>query len=161
MFRRPMKLRNNHLYYFIMLATLLLPACENKTVYHSFLPVPNEGWNKNDTLVFTFPVYDTIVPLNFSIETRNTEKYPFTNLFLIISSSRQRNPFVTLDTLECTLANEKGRWKGTGIGGIYQNTYPYRILSLPSPDTLTIRINHAMSTPLLKGIKDIGLYVHR
>lgn len=156
-----MKSRNNYIYLFLMLATFLLPACENKTVYHSFLPISTEGWDKHDTLVFTFPVTDTISPLSLSIETRNTENYPFTNLFLFVNIGKKDGYTVTADTMEYMLARKNGRWTGTGIGGIYQNAYPYKTISLPHPDTLVVRICHGMSQSSFKGITDIGLHVEQ
>lgn len=153
--------KNNHLF-ILMLAVIILSACDNKKIYHSFSSIPLDGWGKSDTLTFTVPVNDTVMPIHISIETRNSEYYPYTNLFLFVNISRKGSDFSTTDTIEYTLANKKGRWTGTGIGAIYQNSFSYKeIPPLLHSDTLIFRINHGMTDALLQGINDIGIRLER
>lgn len=37
------------------LPIIILAACQNNIIYHSYTPVPLDGWNKSDTLVYTLP----------------------------------------------------------------------------------------------------------
>ena len=37
------------------LPILILAACQNNIIYHSYAPVPLDGWDKSDTLVYTLP----------------------------------------------------------------------------------------------------------
>lgn len=143
--------KNNYLFLLLMPAVLMLSACNGKTVYHTYQPVSREGWSKSDTLVFAVPVKDTLVPLRLSVEVRHREGYPYTNLFLFING----------DTVECTLADGKGNWEGTGISAIYQNKFPYRTISIQQPDTIFFRVSQGMTDPLLQGIQDIGICVER
>lgn len=146
-----MFLKNNYLFLLLMPIVLSLSACEGKTLYHTYQPIPAEGWNKNDTLFFTVPVQDTVTPLHLSVEVRHKDRYPYTNLFLFIND----------DTIECTLADKNGNWEGTGISAIYQNKFPYRSIRLQHPDTVVLRISQGMTDPLLQGIQDIGICVER
>lgn len=38
------------------LPILILAACQNNIIYHSYAPVPLDGWDKSDTLVYTCPI---------------------------------------------------------------------------------------------------------
>ena len=37
------------------LPILILAACQNNIIYHSYAPVPLDGWDKSDTLGYTLP----------------------------------------------------------------------------------------------------------
>ncbi len=146
--------KNNHSFLLLMpivTIILLLSACDGRTVYHTYLPIPLEGWNKTDTLVFTVPIQDTVSTFHLSVEVRHREEYPYTNLFLFINN----------DTVEYTLADKKGNWKGIGISAIYQNKFPYRTIRIQHPDTIVFRISQGMADPLLHGIQDIGICMER
>ena len=49
------------------LPILILAACQNNIIYHSYAPVPLDGWDKSDTLVYTLP--NSIPAGNYEAET--------------------------------------------------------------------------------------------
>ena len=136
-----------------MLVIALLSACQNRIIYHTHYPIPTNGWNKEDTLLFAIPItQDTATLLYLTVETRNTHNYPYTNLFLAINE----------DTIECILANKKGEWTGKGISSLYQNQFPYKkAIQVAHPDTLFLSIRHIMGDSLLQGIQNVGIRLER
>ena len=149
----PMRKSKIKLHILFGMLAIMLSACQNRTICHTYRTIHANGWNRQDSLLFPIPViHDTATPLHLTVEIRNTSKYPYTNLFLTING----------DTMECILANGKGEWTGKGISTLYQNQFPYeKSLQIAHPDTLMLNIRHIMSDSLLQGIQDIGIRLER
>ena len=64
------------------LPILILAACQNNIIYHSYAPVPLDGWDKSDTLVYTLP--NSIPAGNYEAEIgiRYQESYPYRDICL-------------------------------------------------------------------------------
>ena len=66
------------------------------------------------------------------------------------------------DTLECILADEKGKWLGTGIGDIYDNQIPFKKNVLfPKKGKYKFEIEQGMRTDIVPLIMDIGLRIEK
>jgi len=59
------------------------------------------------------------------INVRNAESYPFRNLFLFLHTTYPKGTKTT-DTIECILADEKGKWLGSGMGDLYDNSIIFK-----------------------------------
>ena len=122
------------------------------------------GWTKKDTLVFTLPSTLKTGQYNMDIGVRHTSQYKYRDLWLYIQ-------FNTTDSLNHSqaerahlfLAEEDGKWNGTGISGNYQCliSYPHTILITPNDSVNEIRIVHAMIDNPIKEIKDIGIRLQK
>ena len=71
------------------LPILILAACQNNIIYHSYAPVPLDGWDKSDTLVYTLP--NSIPAGNYEAEIgiRYQESYPYRDIWLEVSQNRK------------------------------------------------------------------------
>ncbi len=49
-------------------------------IFNTYLPINDDGWNKNDTIIFDLPLVDAGADLDVSISVRYTNKYPYQNL---------------------------------------------------------------------------------
>ncbi|MEG1546065.1 MAG: gliding motility lipoprotein GldH [Bacteroidaceae bacterium] len=145
----------------ILLATLLLTACHSNTVHHSFQSINKDGWSKSDTLSFSVILPDSTSMYKVKIEIRNDYNYPYRNLYLFVSNNLSNIAHFTTDTIEYKLANNNGKWIGTGWGTVYQSSYsiPY-ILSTPQGGH-TFKINHGMTDDLLQGISNVGICIEK
>jgi len=66
------------------------------------------------------------------------------------------------DTLECVLADEKGKWLGTGLGDIYDNQIPFkRNVRFPMAGTYRFEIEQGMRTETVPLIMDVGLRIEK
>lgn len=145
-----------------LLMVFMLSACNHQTVYHSYQHIPDEGWRKSDTLFFTLPLTDTITgTYKLFVEIRNRNDFPYTDLYLFISHSTTDSCLFLTDTLKCTLANEEGKWKGTGLGSLYQTGFPYKSLPIHRNGNYTFKITQGMKDALLPGINDIGIRIEK
>lgn len=104
----------------------LLGACSNNVVYSQYERFDeNKGWAKNYQPTFSFDNKDTLQLYDVFINVRNAESYPFRNLFMFLHTTDPKG-VKTTDTIECILADEKGKWLGSGLGDLYDNSIIYK-----------------------------------
>lgn len=144
-----------------LLAAWITAACDSRAVYHSYLPIPQKGWNKQDTLFFQVPLQDSLTVLHLTAGVRNESNYPYQNLYLFISHNLEDSTQWETDTLEFRLTDKEGRWKGTGWGSLYQSTLPMKDAGLRRAGNYTIKVVHGMKDETLKGISDVGIKIDK
>lgn len=133
--------------------TLCLAACQNHTIYHLYQPVQPSGWDKEDTICYTYPSTESSAPLQMEIGIRHKDSYSYRDIWLSIVQQEQ------VDTVHLYLANENGNWKGNGIGEIRLYAEELPIPITPKDSIHTIQITHIMEEDTLKGIHDIGIRI--
>lgn len=138
-----------------------LVACDKQTVYHSFRSIPAEGWQRKDTLSFNVEVPDSFTYYKLSVGIRNRIDYPYQNLNLSISYNTPDSIPLPTDTLQLTLADKEGKWKGTGWGSLYQSEFPAGSIRVKSPGTYHFKISYTLPDSVLCGINDIGIKLTR
>ena len=145
------------------LPILILAACRNNIIYHSYAPVPLDGWDKSDTLVYTLP--NSIPAGNYEAEIgiRYQESYPYRDIWLEVSHNTKDTLTYVTDTLQLFLVDEAGNKTGNGLCGLYQCDLPYKA-SIPirtEGSARTFRIVHIMTDNPLTGISDIGIRLRK
>ena len=101
-----------------------LGACDKQTVYHAFQSIPQEGWKRQDTLLFNVAVPDSQTYYKLIVEIRNRSTYPYQNINLSVCYDSPELKKLQTDTLTAVLADKEGIWKGDGWGGLYQSAFP-------------------------------------
>ncbi len=145
----------------LFLLPMLFIGCKYKGIYERSFDIPQGEWGKNQIIRFDIPVTDTINGHNIFIEVRNTNDYPYSNLFLFITTYSP-NGANKSDTVEIPLADEKGKWLGRGLGGILSNEMNFqRNVRFPVSGNFRIEIVQGMRDEVLKGIMDVGIRVER
>jgi gliding motility-associated lipoprotein GldH len=127
-------------------------------VYNRYQSINRKEWEKEEEYFFTFDIIDATAAYDLSIDIRNTNFYPYRNLWLFV---REEQPFGAFhrDTMECLLADEYGRWYGKGIS-LFESSFPLRTRHyFPRPGRYTLGVRHGMRTGKLTGIQDIGLRI--
>ncbi|MBP1615458.1 MAG: gldH [Bacteroidetes bacterium] len=155
--RNPIK--NN--IYIIIAFSLFFASCDNKTVYHSFLHIPETGWQKKDTLSFNIEIKDSMTYVHLSAELRNRSDYPYQNVYLSISYNLQDSTTWKTDTLELSLADNGGKWLGRGWGNLYQTSFPIGNVLVVHPGKYSVRVSHEMKDNSLAGINDVGIRIEK
>lgn len=143
----------------ILLAIVLLTGCRPSDTYHHFKHLPQEGWNKKDTIVFTLPQQKDNSSGNVNIEIRHSGKYPYQSIWLIIAHNEIDSCIFQTDTIECNLIDSKGHFDGNGINDLYQKSFPCSFVSLRKNTAPTFKISHYMKDKNLPGITDIGIRI--
>ena len=149
--------------FFASLLSLLLIACGHSGINADTVAINSEGWQVKDPAIFELPRLDSLATYNAFITVRNNNKYPFSNLFLIVSLQHPYGKTV-VDTLEYKMARPDGSWLGTGIGSVKENKLFFKEnLAFNEAGNYTLHISHAVrnngesqGVRKLEGITDIG-----
>jgi len=151
----------------VFLILLLIVSCDSNSVFSSYESLDSK-WEGRTSVDFTFQAPDTIQPYNLFINVRNNEKYPFSNLFLIVNMEFPNGNAVT-DTLEYQMTKPDGSWLGEGFTSLKENKLWYKEnVIFPVSGEYEIRIEHAMringkvdGVKILEGVKDVGVKIEK
>ena len=144
-----------------MLISLFALACTTNDVYFQYRSVNSKGWNKDSLYTFDIPINDTTATYNVFVNVRNRGEYPYQNLWLFLSKT---NPdrILTKDSIECYLADQRGKWLGYGIGSIMEMPVIYKQnIRFKTIGTYHYKIVQGMRDSILIGINDIGMRVEK
>ena len=145
----------------ILIVTLCFISCDSKRVFEEYKPVESKGWHKDSAMVFTIDLQNIYSSYDMYLNVRNRGTYPNRNIWLSISTHFPDGRLRT-DTVEILLADPSGRWKGSGIGDLFDNQILYRKdMKFPVRGDYQFVIKHAMRPVRLKGIQDIGMRLER
>jgi gliding motility-associated lipoprotein GldH len=153
-------MKNRSVYYFILLLTLFF-ACTRNAIFDTTKKIDDGVWKSSDIVKFSVPVTDTLQPCNFYINIRNSTEYPFSNLYLFIKTFYP-NGKISIDTVECYLADTEGKWLGNRSGGrvdnriLFRKSFRFRMLG-----TYSFEFEQAMRTEELHGIEDFGIRIEK
>ncbi|MBT8256395.1 MAG: gliding motility lipoprotein GldH [Bacteroidia bacterium] len=111
-------------YALIILIATVVVACDSNIVVGEMRELPG-SWHKDETLQFELPVLDSLKQYNIFLHLRNTNDYPYNNIFLIATIEFPYGKTVT-DTLEYRMAAPDGTWLGTGIGMVKESKLWYK-----------------------------------
>lgn len=141
-----------------LLLAALLTAC-NDAVFMECKELPSEGWNKDSLCVFEVPITETDATYQMQFIIRNDGNYPNQNLWLFVDQIKP-DKSCTRDTVQFFLADNFGRWTGSGVGSIFENVWIYRdCVHYKEAGTYKIRVAQGMRYDKLEGICDFGLKI--
>lgn len=148
-------------YLMIFLLVTSLTSCDRKKVFESYYELNPNGWNKDSVVVFNVQLTDTTKNHNLYVNIRNKGTYPYSNLYLFLSVGAPDGSLLT-DTVEFTLAEPSGKWKGSGIGGLHDNQILYKSsVYFPRKGKYKFMIKQGMRDNVLPGIRDIGIRIEK
>ena len=134
-----------------LLLIFLCISCQKDTLYHSYQPVNQAGWYRNDTLSYQLstPITISDETLQYEIGIRHKDTYPYRDIWLMVNQ----------DTVHVYLADTTGYWHGSGIGNIKQYSSSFQTKLTRGDSIKEFRITHIMQDNPLHGICDIGLHI--
>ncbi|MCB0760759.1 MAG: gliding motility lipoprotein GldH [Flavobacteriales bacterium] len=143
-----------------MCAALLI-SCDDNMVFEQNQEIDGAVWSWDEPVRFQFQVSDTVSRHNFYINLRNGNDYPYSNMFLFVTLNFP-NGKKSVDTVECFLADQAGRWYGTGMGNMHDNRFLYKQnKQFPLAGNYRIEIHQAMRQDDLPDIHDVGFRLSR
>jgi len=152
---------NNFLKLFLIFTlVLILLSCGNKIIYSKYKKINNDTWNYANKLAFEVNVKDTSKFYDVILQLRIKSLYPYSNLWLMISGKMPDGNEMFAQRYEFTLADEKGKWYGKGLGDIIDNEFLIlQGLKFPVKGNYTFLINHDMRMNDLPEVMDVGISV--
>ena len=151
---------NNFMKYLLgLLVVVMMVACNANTVYDGSVRVANPTWHADSVARFEIVITDTTLDYQSGILIRNSGDYAYQNLWLFVTEIAPDST-IKCDTIEYYLADNYGRWLGSGIGSLYTNIYYYKEdLHYSQSGTYTYLIEQGMREEELKGITNIGVQI--
>ena len=145
----------------LIIIGLSVLSCNKKDVYFSYQTVSVAGWNKDSLLTYNVSIRDKTLPYNLYINVRHHGNYPYQNLWLFLENKDIKG-VIQKDTIECFLADEFGKWLGTGAGALKEMPVLYRQqVIFPDSGIYQLKIGQGMRDSILVGINDIGIRVEK
>lgn len=149
----------------IFLLSGIFLSCESNLVFSETRAMDGQ-WGANEIVEFQLPQLDSLRRYNMFVNIRNTDDYPYSNIFLIVQMEFPHGKTLT-DTLEYKMANPDGTWIGHGIGTVKENKLWYKEnVQFFEEGIYTVSIGQAMrnngdveGVTNLEGISDVGLSV--
>lgn len=145
---------------FCLLSSLFV-SCNKNVVFSEYTKIPEEGWKTENKLTYTVDIKDNKPFHNVFLTVRHADSYPFSNLFVFLTTTYP-NGKISVDTLECVLANKKGEWQGDGAGDLWDNKIPLKQnLIFPQAGKYTFTFEQGMRTDPLPLIMDFGMVIEK
>ena len=113
-------MRNKNLLAGLLLAfaVLIIGSCGQKKIYSHYEHLDNSGWDKADTLHFGIPpvveggLYSGEMGMRIGLD------FPYENLVVDVTETIYPSRIQKTYTLDCTLTEQSGQWKGAGVNYI-------------------------------------------
>lgn len=139
---------------------LTLSSCNSNVIFNKSVNI-DKAWNKNDSINFDFEITDTLAEYNFYINIRHSVAYAYRNIYFFVRTEFP-NGNVSRDTIECLLADVRGKWYGKGLGDIKENKILIRKnLQFPVSGFYHINFVQAMREDELSGLSDVGIQISK
>lgn len=132
-------------------------SCGPKRVYAEAEDMPVAGWHQDSLVVFQTDLKQVDKPLDVVVFVRHTTDYPYQNFWLFIQEQMPGGE-MKCDTIECYLADNRGRWLGNGIGAVKEMPILFHTnVQVPDTGTYKIALRQGMRSEVLKGITNVGI----
>ena len=142
-------------------AILSFSSCDNNRLFDANQEIKDGVWDLNQKLSFDFDVPDTTTKYNFYFNIRNTDDYPYSNIYIFMHT-KFPNGKMANDTVEFVLADETGRWYGKGQGDLHDNRFIFRSnVRFPLAGKYHVDIEQAMRMEQLPGVLNAGIRIER
>jgi len=135
----------------------LTSSCDSNRFYEQNIQMPEYTWPSSESKKFLVDIKDTTSAYNFYLNVRNTNDYPFANLYLFIQTTFPDSLYAR-DTIELQLATKDGKWLGEGYGKFkYRHFILRKGMYFHQKGIYEFRIEQGMRKDTLLGIADIGI----
>ncbi|MCH7657158.1 MAG: gliding motility lipoprotein GldH [Bacteroidetes bacterium] len=154
-------MKSKRIYLFAVIALLAIVSCDPDRVYEEFTEIPLHVWKVDHKPVFRVFLTDTVTPHNIYINIRNGSGYSYRNLYIFLTTTSPTGQWIR-DTVDCILADNRGKWYGSGWGDIHELRVLYKQnIRFPVSGYYSFEFEQAMRTEHLKEIYDIGLRIEK
>lgn len=153
------KIKNRLLVWMTLI--LILAGCSSNVVFEDYVTIPENGWNKDSMATFNVNITNIENYNDLFINIRNKSDYSNSNIWLFVDVTSPSGKTVR-DTLNCYLADEHGKWLGSGWGDLFLVKCPYKMnVKFAEPGEYKFNIIQGMRYDELEGIHNIGITVFR
>lgn len=142
----------------IVVFSLALISCDDKRVFEENNDFAGKVWYVDSLQVFKFKVEDISKPYNLLVNVRNSENYPYYNLFIRYYLQDSTGQEIKSQQTELILMEPTtGKPLGDGLGDIYSHKFEIlKNFSFPKTGTYIIKLKQYMRQDPLPEIYSVG-----
>jgi len=145
----------------VLLASLALISCNKNRIFEKNITIQDRIWHKDSVIQFQFHIEDIYSGYRLFYNIRNTNLYPYHNLYLQYTLEDTLGNVINSDLNEVFLFDAKtGKPLGDGMGDIFDNRFT--ILDdyhFDNPGIYRFKIKQYMRMEHLPEIMAVGLRV--
>ncbi|MCQ2369544.1 MAG: gliding motility lipoprotein GldH [Paludibacteraceae bacterium] len=146
--------------YLLAFIAIFFTSCNNNCVYNDCSDIDGFAWHKDSCVLFSPVVNDTVNKYNVLITVRHDTEYEYQNLWLFVKSASP-DGIAVQDTVECYLADNRGKFLGDGVS-VYEMPILYmRKIKFPKQGTYKFEIQQGMRDTILAGVRNICLSIEK
>ena len=134
-------------------------SCTEKEISYNYQHINEGRWYRDSLLTFRIDSFqiETVNSYDISFELTTGHNYPYKDIWMEVSHNL-RDSLFKIDSLHYLLADDYGKWLGSGAGGLNQFTLPYiSAITLDTVQDYEIQIRQIMANDPLVGVEKIGL----
>jgi gliding motility-associated lipoprotein GldH len=134
-------------------------ACDPGRVYDDNKLIEGNNWYYKNAVPFDIQIKDTTKLYNVYVNLRITSDYKYSNIFMWMNTT---NPEKKTDQrrIEIRLADEGGKWLGSGLGDLYDYQFPVlQKVKFPSSGFYRFELEQNMRDDTLTFVKSVGVRV--
>lgn len=144
----------------LLVVTLVLCSCVSDTRYHYFLSLPEKGWGRQDTIVFSLPADTETGWGNLMVELRATRRFFYTGMWIGVQQMDSVTNLLHTDTLCISMADSLGWLDGRGQNLLEYTSSSVGLFCDSDKTCRQVRLYHLMSQETIGGLTDIGLRIY-
>lgn len=140
---------------------LLLCACETTTIYQNTATLADHTWPADSLLNFSFHVHDTTQPYDIYLMVKNTQEYPYQNLYITYYLEDATQTLLNTELRNYALFEVK-TGKPWGSGWKKVKSHAFIVLKdhhFLWPGLYTLKLAQFMRTEALPGLHAVGIKV--
>lgn len=156
-----MKIRSKNILATLMflLAMVVFQACGNAPIFEENKEIPNYNWDYKSPVSFEVNITDTTKYCNMYINLRINGDYKYSNIFMWVSKTMP-DKSIERERVEFTLANDRGKWEGDGLGDIYTYQLQYKPrVKFKQSGIYTFTLEQNMRDEILANVLNAGIRV--
>lgn len=149
----------HRIYILLAMVCIFIASCTNDLLFEAGRTLPDRSWSADNKISFAIEVTDTLSKHDIYLNIRNTDTYKFSNLYVFLETQIPDGS-KDLDTLECILADDHGKWKGDGLGDLFDNRILFaHNVRFTQAGKYTFTFTQGMRINPLQGISDFGIRI--
>lgn len=138
-----------------VVCTIFLSCSRTAGIPVVFSNIEDAGWRYGDTLKFEVPDDSGTVKVEaLELAVRHGDDYPYANLWIELTYNAADS--LCADTFNVVLADEYGKWLGSGTGPVVTVTDTLRPRRTPDSGS-RFGVRHVMRTDVLEEIEQVGV----
>ena len=142
----------------ILLYSSFLAACIGGTCFHSYKPLPAEGWERRDTICFDLPQADQDYNGTLTIGLRTKAYIDMQDIVLAVEQLNDSAEVCRRDTIRYPLTNTKGDALAKGVNHPQYETEQLPI-RMKKGQGGSVRIHHLMRNETVQGFTELGIKI--